>query len=233
MQKTILAVFSFLTLAGTAFGAGTTQNYGFSRCARDPYYIWPRWSCRTLSTDDVLNGVDNGFAIRRSRIYLTSNVTPNVKGRVQFEMKPDKVEALDVYFDLSTSMQGKMPLTFRLGQYKKPFSYQEYVMTSNNLNLIDRPYTNAFLEKKLLASARDQGIMAIGDLWEYDIPVMVQFGVFNGNGMGQKLDSNSESSSWDSGSHPLTGISLGGASKRIRWEPTTLETYTVWGGKPS
>jgi hypothetical protein len=148
-------------------------------------------------------------------------------------VKPEKVEVIDAYFDWSIPVQGKLPLTFRLGQFKKPFSYQEYVMSSSDLNLIDRTYTNAFLEKKLFASAEDQGILAIGDLWEYNIPVMLHFGVFNGNGKGVKTDNNSGKQFVGRAEvTPVTGISLGGDFEASQLGAAdTLKTYTVWSGE--
>jgi phosphate-selective porin O/P len=241
VRKTFLAVLSLLTLPVVA-GAQTptTQKYGFSPEAFEiKYYIQPRWSWFSENKDvydsNLGPGTDNGFSVRRSRLFLTSNVSPSIKGRLQVELKPEKFEANDVCFEWNPSVQEKRPYTFTVGQFKKPLSYQEFVMSSANLNLIDRPYTNDFLEKKVLASAEDQGVMGTADLWEYGVPILVNVGLFNGNGKDVKYDGNSGKQLVGRVQvTPLTGVSVGlnGEINRLGYASDTTEAknFTVWGG---
>lgn len=241
MRKTILAVLTLLALPGVA-GAqtATVQKYGFSPEAFEiKFYIQPRWAYYSQPVD-LVDGklapeTDNSFSIRRSRIYLTSNISPSVTGRVQFDVKPDKIETLDAYFAFNPKVSEKRPWTFTGGQFKKPISYQEFAMASSNLNLIDRPFTNDFLEKKLFVSAEDVGAMATGDLWEFGIPVTVNAGVFNGLVKGaSKYDLNSgKEFAGRVEVTPLTGISVGvnGAISQRGYASDSTETknFDAWG----
>lgn len=241
MRKTILAVLTLLALPGVA-GAqtATVQKYGFSPEAFEiKFYVQPRWAYYSQPVD-LVDGklapeTDNSFSIRRSRIYLTSNISPSVTGRVQFDVKPDKIETLDAYFAFNPKVSEKRPWTFTVGQFKKPISYQEFAMASSNLNLIDRPFTNDFLEKKLFVSAEDVGAMATGDLWEFGLPVTVNVGAFNGLLKGSsKYDLNSgKEFAGRVEATPVTGISVGvnGAISQRGYASDSTETknFDVWG----
>ncbi len=241
MRKTLLAVLTLLALPGALCAQTTTvQKYGFSPEAFEiKFYIQPRWAWYSEPYDlfdaKLAPETDNSFSIRRSRVYVTSNVSPSIRGRIQFEVKPEKTEALDVYFEFNPKLNEKRPLMFKIGQYKKPMSYQEFVMESNNLNLIDRTFTHDFLEKKLVVSSRDQGLMVTGDLWEYGVPVTINAGVFNGNGKNVKYDNNAGKQFVGRvEATPLTGISAGVngvlTTRGYASDSTSTENYSVWGG---
>ncbi|HET9235458.1 MAG TPA: hypothetical protein VFP10_15100, partial [Candidatus Eisenbacteria bacterium] len=174
------------------------------------------------------------FSIRRSRIYLTSNVSPSIRGRVMFEVKPEKTEALDAYFEFKPKIGETRPLMFKLGQFKKPFSYQEFVMSSSDLNLIERTFTHAFLENKIFASSRDQGLMVAADLWDSGLPVILSAGVFNGNGKNVKFDTNSGKQVVGRvEATPFTGVSIGANGtfnhRGYASDSTNTQDYVVWG----
>ena len=240
MRKTILAVLAFVTVATATFGAETEQKFGFNPESFEiRYFVQPRYSWFSGNVDifdeKLGPGTDNSFGIRRSEVTLTSTVVPNTRGRLQLDVKPDKVEALDLYFEWTLPIHNRRPLSFTVGQFKKPFSYQEFVMASNNLNLIDRTFSNVFLEKKVLASSRDQGVMAAADLWEYGVPVLLNVGVFNGGGLGKKVDTNSGKQIVGRAEvTPLTGVSLGGSAeinhRGYASDSTQVKDYVVWGG---
>jgi hypothetical protein len=242
VRKTLLAVLTLLALPGALCAqTATVQKYGFSPEAFDiRYYIQPRWAYYSEPMDlydaKLAPETDNTFSIRRSRIMLISNISPSVVGRVQFDVKPDKFETMDAYFAWNPVMSEKKPLTLTVGQFKKPISYQEFVMSSSNLNLIDRPFTNDFLEKKLFVAAEDIGAMATADLWEVGVPVTVNAGVFNG------LLKDSSKYDLNSGKEfvgrieatPVTGISLGVngtiSQRGYASDSTQTDNYNVWGG---
>jgi hypothetical protein len=183
---------------------------------------------------------ENGFSVRRARFYLTSAIAPNVKGRLQVSAVPDKVELLDAYLEWTPWKADYPAFTVTMGSFKKPFSYQEFVMSSSDLNLIDRTYVNGVLEKKLLASAYDLGVMATADLWEYDVPVLLNLAVVNGNGPGNKADTNQGKQIVGRGEvTPLTGLTLAANVAMNRLDvleaaagDTTQagKSFAVWGG---
>lgn len=247
-RKTILAV--LFAVAGLTVAAGaeeTTHEYGFNpETFEVKFYIQPRYTYDFTSDEPLLVDTDNWFGVRRARIYLTSEVLPNVKGRVQFGTRPTGFKPLDVYLDWKfVEIDKKRPLTLRVGQFKKPFSYQEFVMPSNNLNMIDRTFTNAFLAAGVFASERDQGAMVSADLWEYDVPVQAYLGVFNGNGPGESIDDNDGKQFMARADvTPVTGLTVGadlsinrlGSAKdttgaKPPGDPYGAKTAVVWGGE--
>jgi len=193
MQKTILAVFAFLALSGAAFGAEPSRSTLRSRSLRDQVLHPARWGL-LRRRQGRLRCLD-----RRGRQRIQRPPEPRLphlqrepesEGPHPVRGQADKVEALDVYFDWTMPVGEVRPLISRWA------SSRSRSVTRNGDVLQqpepDRPhYANAFLEKKVLASARDQGVMATGDLWEYDIPVQLHLAVMNGNGLGKKSDSNS------------------------------------------
>lgn len=241
MRKTFLAVLlvsAASSLVSVPALAQTQQKYGFTPEAFEiKYYIQPRWAWYSEDIDlfdTSLGAAENAFSVRRSRIYLTSNVSPSIRGRIQFEVRPDRTEALDVYFEFNPKLGETRPLTFTLGQFKKPFSYQEFVMPSNNLNLIERAFVHDFMERRLLISSRDQGLMAGLDLWDKGLPVMVYAGVFNGNGKNVRFDTNSGKQVVGRiEATPLTGVSLAGNAtvnyRGYESDSTNTADYMVWG----
>jgi hypothetical protein len=229
VSKTILAVLTVVVLAAQTVGAAeTTHTFGYNPDEFEiKFYMQPRWRIDLSQDSDNYNS----FRVRRGRVYLTSKVAPNVKGRIQIEAKPDDIKALDVYFDWTLPMGGKMPLTLTFGQFKKPFSHQELVMSSSDLNLIDRTRANEFLEKDLFAAARDQGAMVTADLWEVDAPVTLMAGVFHGSALGEKEDPNhGKQVVGRADVTPVAGLSLGAnaALNRLGTSDDT-QSYLVWG----
>jgi hypothetical protein len=227
--KAILAVLTVAALAAqTGWAAETTQKFGNNPDEFElKFYMQPRWRM------DLSQDSDNysSFRVRRGRVYLTSKVAPNVKGRIQIEAKPDDIKALDVYFDWSLPIDGKMPLTLTFGQFKKPFSYQELIMSSSDLNLIDRTAANEFLEKELFAASRDQGAMITADLWEYHAPVTLMAGIFHGAKLGEKEDPNvGKQIVGRADVTPVAGLSLGAnaALNRLGMD-AAAESFLVWG----
>ncbi len=224
----IVLVAALAVVSAAAHGAETEQKYGFSPESFEiKYYVQPRYSV-DLDTDKA---VDNGFAVRRSRVYLTSTVAPRLKGRIQLETRPQGVETREVWFEYA-GQGGLEGISGRVGQFKKPFSYQEFEMSSGGLNLIDRPKSNEFLESALKAAAYDQGAMIQADLWERDVPAMISAGVFNGNGINRKSDDNSAKEFVVRADvTPSTGVSLGG-NVALNGVGTgeASESFLVWGG---
>lgn len=195
MRKSFLVLgWAVLILAGQSLPAfseeeGETEHeFGFNPESFEvKFYMQPRFSVFLEGSDE---DKDSSFRVRRSRIYLTSTVSPNVKGRVQIEARPDKIEALDVYFDWTIPLGERKPLMFRMGQFKKPFTYEQFVLPSADLNMIDRTVIGDLLEENIIASARDLGLMARFRMSEYGVPVTLHAGTFNGNGQGNRIDDN-------------------------------------------
>ncbi len=237
-SRMILAAIALGVLAAQGASAQTEQKYGYSPESFEiKFYLQPRYDYM-LAGDDA---DENGFGIRRARFYLTSAVAPNVKGRLQVNAVPDKVELLDAYLEWTPWKAQHPAFSFTVGSFKKPFSYQEFVMPSSDLTMVDRTYLNGVLEKKLFVSAYDLGIMAAADLWEYDLPVLLHLGLFNGNGQGNKADGNRGKQIVARGeATPVTGLTLGANASVNRlavFESSgsatieTSESFLVWGGE--
>jgi hypothetical protein len=212
-----------VVVAQIAGAAPTEQKYGYSPESFEiKFYLQPRYNYM-VSGD---NAGDNAFGVRRARFYLTSAVAPNIKGRLQVSAVPDKVELLDAYLEWTPWMAKYPAFSLTMGSLKKPFSYQEFVMSSSDLNLIDRTYVNGVLEKKLFASSYDLGMMATADLRKHDVPLLLNLGVFNGNGPGNKADGNRGKQIVCRGEvTPVTGLTLGGNAAMNR-----LDVFEVAGG---
>ncbi len=237
-SRALLAAMACVVLAAqTAGAAPTEQKYGYNPETFDiKSYIQPRYSY-VLSGD---NTDENSFAVRRARFYLTSAVAPNIKGRLQVSVVPDKVELLDAYLEWTPWKADYPAFSVTMGSFKKPFSYQEFVTSSCDLNLIDRTYTNSVLEKKLFASSYDLGVMATADLWEYDVPIVLNLAVVNGAGPGYKADTNQGKQVVGRGEvTPVTGSTLGANVSMNRLDvleaaagDTTQsgKSFAVWGG---
>ncbi len=230
MKKLIVFVVLAVSaaLAQAAGAAETTQKYGYKPDSFEiKYYVQPRFEAELNGDSDVTSS----FLVRRARVYLTSKISPNIKGRVQVNAVPDKVEALELYFHWTPFLTAPA-YSVQVGAFKKPFGYQEFVLSSSNLNLIDRTYTNSFMEKQLDATAYDVGAMGIADLWEYDIPLTIHAGVFNGDGKGEKSDSNSGKQVVARVEGvPVNGLTVGASGEVNRVGPKdAAETYVLWGG---
>ena len=87
----LLAAFGLFLPASFAFAEGTEQKYGYKPDSFEiKFYMQPRFTADL--TED--SNRDTSFRVRRGRVYLTSKVTPNIKGRIQAEVKPETVDAL-------------------------------------------------------------------------------------------------------------------------------------------
>jgi hypothetical protein len=224
----LLVTVVIMLAAQMAAAAETAQKYGHQPDSFEiKYYAQPRFEAELNGDSEVTNS----FLVRRARIYLTSTISPNVTGRVQVNALPDKVVLLEAYFHWKPFV-AVPAFTFRGGMLKKPFGYQEYVLSSSTLNMIDRTVTNTLLEKELYATAEDIGAAAYADFWEYDIPLTVHAGVFNGERKGAKSDSNSgKEFVARAEAVPLTGLTVGANGVVNRVGPKDdAETYFIWGG---
>ena len=193
MKLTLAVLILSAVSAGAAPAAETTQKYGFHPESFEiKAFVQPRYSYTFSGETYPYSGEtplkkDNTFEVKRARFILTSEIAPRILGRIQVSAVPDKVEALEMWFRW-TPFEKHPAYSVELGQFKKPFSYQDFVVPTSNLPLIDRPYLNAFLEKDLHASSYDIGAMATADLWREDIPVTLNFAVMNGNLRGVASD---------------------------------------------
>jgi hypothetical protein len=123
------------------------------------------------------------------------------------------------------------------GQFKRPVSYQEFVMPSSNLNLIERSRVNGFLERTLRVSSRDLGAMATVDLWEVDFPATLYAGLFNGTTLNTPADTDRNKQVVGRVEVvPIRGFTLGAdlSANRLSGDTDTLgtqgtETFVVWG----
>jgi hypothetical protein len=251
MRKAILAILTLSALA-TAFAAPlwaaeeTEHKYGFNPESFEvKFYIQPRYTFDGTSGEPLQVDADNWFGVRRARIYLTSQVTPNIKGRIHFGTRPTGFKPLDIYLDWKfMEIAQKRSVSFRVGQFKKPFSYQEFVMSSSKLNMLDRTFNNAFLAAGVHASERDQGAMLTADLREYDIPSQIYLSVFNGNGPGKSVDDNNGKQFVGRADlTPLSGLTVAGDLSINRMgstsdtlgtdpeDPYGAFTALVWGGE--
>jgi len=194
VKNTTVAVLFLMTLAPViASAAETTQKYGFHpesfefRAFVQPRYSYAFSGEEYTYWDEAPAKKDNTFEVKRARFLFTSEVAPRVVGRLQVSAVPDKVEALEMWFRW-TPLKGHPAYSVQAGQFKKPFSYQEFVVPTSNLPFADRPYMDSFLEQELHASSYDIGAMAIADLWQANIPVKINFAVMNGNLRGTASD---------------------------------------------
>jgi hypothetical protein len=223
VQKTMVAIlFLVPLLGGVASAEDTTQKYGFHPESFEiRAFVQPRYSYAFGGEDYPYSGEtplkkDNTFEVKRARFLFTSEVAPRVVGRLQVSAAPDKVEALEMWFRW-TPLKDHPAYSVQAGQFKKPFSYQEFVVPPSNLPLIDRPFMNTFLGQNLHVSSYDIGAMATADLWQEDIPVKVDFAVMNGNLRGVAPDPDHRKqlvarAAWT----PVPGLSVGvdGAANR-------------------
>jgi hypothetical protein len=234
MRKAFLAALVMFVIHAPSLAAQTAVQLGFKPESFDlRAFLQPRYDLAYAGGDATVST----FGVRRGRVIATGSVLPGVKGRLQVNAVPNRIELLDAYLAWTVPIHERRIFTFTAGQFKRSLSFQEFVMSSADLNLIDRPRIDTFLERNLRASAEDLGVMATADLWEVDLPAQVFVGVYNGTGKGQAADT-------DRGKQivgrleavPLTGFTVGAdvSANRVRGEVDTLgtegtETYVLWG----
>jgi len=78
---------------------------------------------------------ENGFSIRRARFYLTSAIAPNVKGRLQVNAVPDKVELLDAYLEWTPWKADYPAFSVTLGSFKKMEDAEQFKNKMNSWGL--------------------------------------------------------------------------------------------------
>jgi hypothetical protein len=125
-------------------------------------------------TDFDRFGTESTFFVHRLRPNLSGNIfSKNLQYRMEYEFGEGDAEILEAYVDWVNNPA----LSFRLGQFKVPFS-REFLMYEGNLAFVDRsPATNHFSERP---DGYDVGLMVHGaakdDLFQ------IAAGLFNGAG---------------------------------------------------
>jgi hypothetical protein len=114
----------------------------------------------------------------------------------------------DVFIDYLVSPRGFF--TVRMGHWKKPFGREE-LRSSSALLLVDRGrLSDQFGPSNLAYQERDLGVAVLGDLYEAEIPVEYQFGIFNGTGANTATDADSRKSFVGRiETIPIAGLSIG------------------------
>ncbi len=237
IKKVLVMAAALCALAAAGASAAETQaGYGWQPDRFGlKFYLQPRYQYRLT---DAVSGAgekgDNGFQMRRGRFYFTAQVSPRMKGEIQVEARPEGLQTLDVWANWKP-FAGHPGYSVTVGQLKKPFSYQEFVMGSSNLNLIDRPLLNTFLEGSVHVSAYDQGILGTAEWTHGAVPVTANAGVFNGNGQGMKTDDNQGKQGVARiGVTPVDGLTVAvdGSVNRLETAypgETMAKSYSAWG----
>ena len=135
----------------------------------------------------------NTFNVRRARLDLKGNISPNLEFRVQgdFAGTPKLVDGfvkikLQKYFNIQVG-QFKIPFTFENPQSPLTLEGVEYAQVIDKLSGY-----NDISGVTTYAGGRDVGVMIYGDLFKFEhdgkeIPIVTyKLGMFNGNGMNKK-----------------------------------------------
>jgi hypothetical protein len=183
------------------------------------------------------------WRVRRSRVGVGVWAAPRLYGAVLIEARPEKTEVLDAYLN-AVPFSGVPQLSVRVGQFKRPFSRQEFLVSAGDLNLIDRSSANAFLEGNLRMSSWDLGGMATFNERRGAVPYRVDFAIMNGTGRGFQEDLDSGKQVLLRGAvDPASGLSLGanvsfhrlgvddGARTRLVWGMDAAAKGSVRGGE--
>ena len=123
----------------------------------------------------------NKFDIRRARLLLTGHLYSRFFYKFQYEFQgAGSRRLLDAYVDTRV-----LPfISFRVGQFKEPFSLEQYTSDKNI----------PFAERAMgyyLTPGRDVGLMAHASLWKDRIYYGV--GIFNGDGLDDTVGGDSDS----------------------------------------
>ena len=123
----------------------------------------------------------NRFDIRRARLLLTGHLYRRFFYKFQYQFAgAGNRRLLDAYVDTRV-----LPfISFRVGQFKEPFSLEQ-VTSSKNILFAERSMGY------LLTPLRDVGLMAHAPLWKDRIYYGV--GIFNGDGLDDTLGGDSDS----------------------------------------
>ncbi len=134
-----------------------------------------------LNHDSDDESRSDGFRLRRARLAVSGNLQEHVGFKLDGDFAGSAAKLKDGYIDLKHFGSAA---TFRAGQFKEPFGYEE---------LRSSRYDD-FVEQSLatdnLAPSRDVGAMVKGKL--ADGVINYAIGIFNGNGS-NKTDENSDS----------------------------------------
>ena len=123
----------------------------------------------------------NRFDIRRSRLLLTGHLYNRFFYKFQYEFQgAGGRRLLDAYVDTAV-----LPfISFRVGQFKEPFSLEQY---TSDMNIPFSERAMGFF----LTPWRDVGLMAHASLWKDRIYYGV--GIFNGDGLDDTVGGDSDS----------------------------------------
>ncbi|MBW2708286.1 MAG: hypothetical protein JRD04_03220 [Deltaproteobacteria bacterium] len=136
---------------------------------------------RYFNYDSDADPDKNRFDIRRSRLLLTGHLYNRFFYKFQYEFQgAGGRRLLDAYVDTAV-----LPfISFRVGQFKEPFSLEQYTSDKNI----------PFSERAMgffLTPRRDVGLMAHASLWKDRIYYGV--GIFNGDGVDDTVGGDSDS----------------------------------------
>ena len=190
-------------------------------------YVQPRYEAQLAGPDSG----DNTFAVKRARVFFTSQVSPTLTGRVHFSVLPGKVDAKELWLRWEPRVR-QAEVGLQVGSFKKPFSYQDFVERSSHLNLVDHTVATALVGQTLHFSGYDLGVMTTVDARRMGLPLRLDAGVFNGDGGGQRTDSDrGKEGVARLSAMPGKGLRLGAnaAANRVG-EGLAAATYWAWGG---
>jgi len=136
---------------------------------------------RYFSYDGNADPDKNKFDIRRARLLLTGHLYRRFSYKFQYEFQgAGSRNLLDAYVDARV-----LPfISFRAGQFKEPFSLEQYTPDKNI----------PFAERAMgfyLTPGRDVGLMAHASFWKDRINYGV--GLFNGDGLDDTVGGDSDS----------------------------------------
>ncbi len=136
---------------------------------------------RYFSYDSNADPDKNKFDIRRARLLLTGHLYRRFFYKFQYEFQgAGSRNLLDAYVDTRV-----LPfISFRVGQFKEPFSLEQYTADKNI----------PFAERAMgyyLTPGRDVGLMAHASFWKDRIYYGI--GIFNGDGLDDTVGGDSDS----------------------------------------
>jgi len=137
--------------------------------------------CRYFNYDSDQDPAKNRFDIRRARLLLTGHLYRRFFYKFQYQFQgAGSRRLLDAYVDTRV-----LPfISFRVGQFKEPFSLEQYTSDKNI----------PFAERAMgffLTPWRDVGLMAHASFWKDRIYYGV--GIFNGDGLDDTVGGDSDS----------------------------------------
>lgn len=135
-------------------------------------------------SQDVIGKNRDEFRVRRGRVKFTFQAHPNARFVLQPDMSSSGVSLKDAYLEIDESKTG-WGHTLTAGQFKVPFG-REIGLSSSSREVPER----SRVIRQLFPGERDRGVMISGELpagwFEYSL------GVFNGNGIDESRDIDSE-----------------------------------------